>query len=120
MAVGGLFGVSLRSVLEPVDKQLLVLLQHQELAQHHRCLVKTERQVFLSNGEPDRRGTRLVKAFLGESLTENLTDAGQVGDVLVTHRLRHKIAMLLRRRRHGARAVKRSAIEGMFHSITGK
>lgn len=69
----------MNQVLEPVDKQLLVLLHDEELAQHD---------------------VGLVEALTGQLLAVDLRDAGQVGDGLVAHRLGHEVAVFLGGGRH--------------------
>ncbi|KAH9397203.1 hypothetical protein TYRP_003513 [Tyrophagus putrescentiae] len=73
VAVLGLFGVRLGFVLQPLHKELFVLLQHQVLPEDNVGL-----------------------AFGGEPLAEHLANASQVGAGLFAHRLRDEALVLLR------------------------
>ena len=82
VAIRGLLGVGAGHLFEPVDEQVLVLLEDEKLAEHD---------------------VGLVVALGLQTFAENLPDAGQVRHRFVVHGLGHEVAVLLRRRRHPRR-----------------
>ena len=67
-------------VLDPLHEQILVLLEQQELSQHH---------------------VRLVKSLALQSLPQHLSNTCQVSDSLVSHGLCHEVPVFLRCGGHG-------------------
>ena len=70
------------SYLDPLNEQLLVLLQQEELPQHD---------------------VGLVESLALEPLAKDVANARQVGDGLLAHGLGHEVPVLLRGGGHGVR-----------------
>jgi len=79
-AIGLLFLIGAAGFLQPITKQLVVLLQQQVLAQHD---------------------VSLVVAFLFQSFAQHLSNAGEIRHGFIAHWLGDEVPMFLRSRRHG-------------------
>lgn len=79
-AIGLLFLIGAAGFLQPITKQLVVLLQQQVLAQND---------------------VGLVVALLFQPFAQNLSHAGEIRHGFVAHGLGDEVPMFLRSRRHG-------------------
>ena len=75
IAVSRLLGVGSSQVFDPLDKQVFVFLQKKKLPEHD---------------------VGLVEALALQSLTEDVSDPGQVRHCLLPHGLGHEVPVFLR------------------------